>query len=243
MHEKKLTIFVGNLGSGKTEIALNFALFLVKQGYPTTIVDLDIINPYFRTRMVRHVLEHMGLKVVCPRGELANADLPSLSPAIQSVLEDSFDYGVFDVGGDEIGATILGRYKTFLLKDSYALYYVINQCRPFTRDKASIIKNIHFIEKSARLKITGLVSNTNLGWATDIETIFKGHEVVKTVAAELDLPVAFLSIRRDLMLQVSMRLNEDIFLLPLEIFMQPPWYYGITDPLLKIPQTAKEIPR
>jgi Mrp family chromosome partitioning ATPase len=91
LHEKKLTIFVGNLGSGKTEIALNFALFLVKQGYPTTIVDLDIINPYFRTRMVRHVLEHMGLKVVCPRGELANADLPSLSPAIQSVLEDSFD--------------------------------------------------------------------------------------------------------------------------------------------------------
>lgn len=220
---RRLTIFTANLGSGKTELAVNFARQLKERGLPVSVVDLDVVNPYFRTRLVREELERKGLTVVCPRGEWAGADLPALSPAIRGVLEDERRYGVFDVGGDDVGATALGRFKPYLPGGSYHLWFVINACRPFTRDSDGIINYLRSIEKASRLTVTGLVSNTNLGRWTDLETVLAGQRVVKEAARRLSLPVVMAAARRSLAGELQEKLGADIPVLPLDLYMQPPW--------------------
>ncbi|MDQ0286589.1 hypothetical protein J2Z49_001703 [Desulfofundulus luciae] len=220
---RRITIFTGHLGSGKTELAINFALSLKERGLPTSVIDLDVVNPYFRTRLVRQKLEQMGLTVVCPRGEWMRADLPALPPAIRGVLEDPDRYGVFDVGGDEVGATVLGRYKPLLPAKDYHLWLVVNTCRPFTRDKEGIINMLESIEKACRLQVTGLVSNTNLGAATGWETILAGHRVVQDAARVLNLPVVMVAARRELAEHLRAHLPPGLPVLPLNLFMQTPW--------------------
>lgn len=237
---KRITIFTGNLGSGKTEVAVNYALYLTKEGKQTAVVDLDIVNPYFRTRLIRDSLTEKGLRVVCPRGELASADVPALSPAIRGVFDNEEIQGVFDVGGDDVGATALGRFKPFLPPGSHNLYFVVNACRPFTRDKAGITKMLRSIEKASRLSVTGLISNTNLGRETDLQTILEGHKVVEDTARELNLPVAFMAVRSGLGAELRSHIGTELPVLELELFMQPPWLQAeqniLCDPLLKIPQ-------
>lgn len=231
----RINIFVGALGSGKTEIALNFAVKLHDGGEKVTVVDLDIINPYFRTRVVREYLEGKGLAVVSPQGKLAGADLPALSPAIHGVMEGYGGCGVFDVGGDDIGATALGRYKTYLPEGAFNLFLVINTCRPFTRDVDGITTLLRGIERASRLRVTALVSNTNLGSETDVATILEGHGIVKEAARTLDLPIAFMGVRRELVEAVG---KVDVPVLPVELFMKPPWYDGgeqeAVAPLLRV---------
>lgn len=231
----RLSIFTGNFGSGKTEIALNFAIRIHENGKQVTVVDLDIINPYFRTRVVRETLEGKGIAVVSPRGKLANADVPALPPAIYGVLEGHGGYGIFDVGGDDIGATALGRFKNHLPAGAFNLFLVVNTCRPFTRDVDGIITVMRGIEKTSRLQVNALVSNTNLGSETDAATILKGHRIVTEAARRLDLPVAFIGVRRDLVTALG---DVDVSVLPVDLFMKPPWYDGgeveAVNPLLQI---------
>lgn len=220
---RRLTIFTGNLGSGKTELALNFSLHLKKRGLPVSVVDLDVVNPYFRTRLKRAELENKGVAVICPQGEWSAADLPALSPAVRGVLEDERRYGVFDVGGDDVGATVLGRFKPYFSGGDYHLWFVVNACRPFTRDVRGIVTVLRSIEKASRLTITGLVSNTNLGRDTDLETVLEGHRVVVEAARRLSLPVALAGARRELAGELQHKLDGEIPVLSLELYMQPPW--------------------
>lgn len=225
MREKtvRISIFTGNIGSGKTEIALNYAMKKLEEGSQVTVVDLDIINPYFRTRTVREYLEGRGLTVVSPEGKLAGADVPALSPAIYGVLQGKSGLGVFDVGGDEVGAIALGRYKNHLVPGDYALFFVVNACRPFTRDVKGITTVLREIERASRLRVNALVSNTNLGPATDAATFLEGHHTVVEAARRLELPVAFAAVRRDLVEDVG---EIGLPLLPLDLFMKPPWLDG-----------------
>lgn len=231
----RINIFTGYFGSGKTEIALNYAMSTRKSGKKVTLVDLDIINPYFRTRVVRADLEGKGVAVVSPQGKLANADVPALPPAIYGVLEGNGGYGIFDVGGDDIGATALGRFKSYLPAGAYNLFLVVNTCRPFTRDADGIIAVMRGIEKTSRLQVNALVSNTNLGSETNVNTILEGHRVVTEAARQAGLPVAFMGVRRDLVEAVG---DVDVPVLPVDLFMRPPWYDGgeveAVDPLLRI---------
>ncbi|WP_027356029.1 hypothetical protein [Desulfofundulus thermocisternus] len=220
---KRITIFTGHLGSGKTELAINFALSLKERGLPASIVDLDVVNPYFRTRLIKEKLEQLGLTVICPRGEWMRADLPALPPDILGVLEDPARYGVFDVGGDDVGATVLGRFRPLLPPDDYHLWLVVNACRPFTRSKDDIIKMLKSIEKACRLQVTGLVSNTNLGAATGWQTILEGHQVVQDAARLLNLPVVMVAARRDLVEKLRAHLPPGFPVFALNLFMQAPW--------------------
>ncbi|SFR02526.1 hypothetical protein [Desulfoscipio geothermicus] len=219
---RRITIFTGNLGSGKTELAINFALWLKKKHQRVGIVDLDIINPYFRTRIMKDYLEKMGLRVICPPGKLAGADVPALSPAILGVLEDEQGMGVFDVGGDDIGATALGRFKPYLPEGAYHMYFVANACRPFTGKPAGIVKMLRSVEKASRLKVTALVSNTNLGLATDPDTVMAGHAVVEEAARQLQLPVAFMAVKSDLAPEMTRRVPQ-VPVFPVDLRMLPPW--------------------
>lgn len=178
LDQKRIIIFTGYFGSGKTETALNYAIKLNESGKKVTVVDLDLINPYFRVRKVRDSFEEMGIAVVSPQGKLAGADIPALPPAIHGVLENPDGYGVFDVGGGDIGATVLGRFKNKLPDGAFNLFLVVNTCRPYSGDVDGIISITRGIEKTSRLTVSALVSNTNLGPETDVKTILEGHRII-----------------------------------------------------------------
>ncbi|WP_333871071.1 hypothetical protein [Desulforamulus putei] len=219
---KPVTIFTANLGSGKTEISINFARMLHRRGEKVSLVDLDIINPYFRTRLAKDNLASQGLQVICPPGHLVNADVPALTPAIRGALQATDGYCVCDVGGDDVGAIALGAYKPFLPEGRFDLYFVVNTCRPFTRDFDGVAKIMRSIETNSRLKVTGLVSNTNLGRQTDAQVMVEGYGKVLQMAERLGLPVAFLASPGPLVKEVAARL-PGVPILPLEFYMKTPW--------------------
>lgn len=183
-------------------------------------MDLDLINPYFRVRQVKKNFEEKGISVVSPQGKLAGADIPALPPAIHGVLENPEGYGVFDVGGGDIGATVLGRFKNRLPDGAFNLFLVVNTCRPYSRDAGGIISITRAIEKTSRLTVSALVSNTNLGPETDVVTILEGHRTISEAAASMDLPVAFISARADLAPALA---DTGLPVLPLTLFMKTPW--------------------
>lgn len=219
----RITIYVGNLGSGKTEVAVNTALALMRAGKRTTLVDLDIINPYFRTRLVRQQLEDMGLQVVSPTGRFAFADLPALSPAVKGVIENPEATGVFDVGGDDVGAVALGQYRDMLQGREFKMLFVINTCRPFTRNPEGIIKYVRSIEEASGIKASGLVNNANLGRETGLETVLGGFAAVSRVSEMLGIPVCFTAVKRELEEEAGCALGEKSGILPLDKFMKTPW--------------------
>ena len=219
---KPVTIFTANLGSGKTEISINFSRELQKRGEQVALVDLDIINPYFRTRLAKDNLASQGLKVICPPGELVNADVPALTPAIRGALQTSEGYCVCDVGGDDVGAIALGMYKPILQEGRYDLYFVVNTCRPFTRDLEGVLKMMQSIEINSRLKVTGLVSNTNLGRHTNVDIMIEGYYKVLEMAKQLGLPLVFMASPHTLQEEVQQRL-PGVAVLPLEFYMKTPW--------------------
>lgn len=223
LSDKRIVLFIGNLGSGKTELAINYSLSLQKKGYSTAIVDVDVVNPYFRTRLVKKELEELGLNVISSEGNLVNADLPALSPRIKSVFENSSLKGVFDVGGDSVGATVLGRFKELLPKDSYELFFVVNTCRPFTKDVEGILKMFLEIKNVCGMEISALVNNTNLGSKdTSLEDILKGEEILKEVSGKVNLPIAFTGIAENL-LKDYRKIRPEKIVLPLKFFMKPPF--------------------
>ncbi|AEG61260.1 hypothetical protein [Desulforamulus ruminis] len=219
---KPVTIFTANLGSGKTEISINFSRMLQQRGEKVSLVDLDIINPYFRTRLAKDNLASQGLKVVCPPGHLVNADVPALTPAIRGAMQSREGYCVCDVGGDEVGAIALGMFKPYLPEERYDLWFVVNTCRPFTRDFEGVVKMMQGIEKNSRLKVTGLISNTNLGRQTDTSVMLEGYHRVAAIGDRLGLPVVFLASRRDLAPEMEILL-PGVPVLPLDFYMKTPW--------------------
>lgn len=219
---KRVTIFTGNLGSGKTEIAINLARNLSARGEKVSLVDLDIINPYFRTRIAKDCLTREGLNVVCPPPQLANSDLPAIGPGIKGAIQYTEALCVCDVGGDDVGAIALGMFKPYLPPENYELLFVVNTCRPFTRDAAGVRKILAGIELNSRLKVTALVSNPNLGRATDLATVLNGHRQVEEIARALALPVKFLAVRRELFDQVG-QAGLTVPLLMVDFYMQTPW--------------------
>lgn len=217
---KRISVFTGGFGSGKTEIALNYALSLRDQAEGVTVVDLDLINPYFRVRAIKERLErNKGIKVISPAGKLSVADVPALPAAIYGVFE-SEGHTIIDVGGDDIGATALGRFREQINAQPCNIFFVVNTCRPNTRDEESIIKMMHGIERTSRLQVNALICNTNLGRQTDKRIIMEGYQVIKGLSGHLGLPVAFIAARRDLAAQLA---GLEAPVLPIDIFMKPPW--------------------
>jgi hypothetical protein len=222
LNSKRINIFTGYFGSGKTEIAVNFALFLHENEDRVTLVDLDIVNPYFRSREQREMLSAAGVSVLASAEDYFDTDLPALSPAIAGILKDDKGAVVLDVGGDEPGARALGRFNNLLVRGNYNLFFVVNPFRPFTRDPAGISIILQGVEHASRLKVTALVSNPNLGRETCPADIITGHRTVMDAARQHDLPVAFLCIPETLSMAPEFEgVVEPVF--PIRLFMLPPW--------------------
>jgi tRNA uridine 5-carbamoylmethylation protein Kti12 len=191
MFEKRISIFTGHFGSGKTEVAVNYARKLAETGARTAIADFDIVNPFFRTADARQALEDCGIHVITPVYANTNVDVPSLPPEINTLFEKKDYRVVLDVGGDDLGARVLSRYREDILQDDYELLLVVNTRRIMTDTVEKIEEMLHSIEQSARLKVTGLVNNTNLLRDTSAKDILQGQKLVLEVSRKLSIPVVF----------------------------------------------------
>jgi len=219
---KRIMIFVGSFGSGKTEIAINYSIYCRKDYNQVAIVDLDIVNPYFRTREVRGTLNLKGIKIIAPEGKMAYADLPLISPEIKGLIQNSNYHLILDVGGDDIGSVVLGNFEHFIKELDYEMLLVVNSYRPFTQNLSQIMQMAQEIENSSRLKITGIVSNPNLSTQTDEEVIRQGHTLIRQAAQKLNLTVRFICVDKRFSQKIkSEDFDEPIFYI--ERFMHLPW--------------------
>lgn len=220
MNFKRLTIIVGAYGSGKTEVALNLAYQLAAESGPVGMVDLDIVNPFFRSRDQQAILAERGIQMISSNEGLETADLPALSPKIMSLFQNKAMNGIFDVGGDPAGARALGRFNRFFAEEDYDLWMVVNPFRPDTRDADHIAMMRDSLEQTSRLHVTGLIDNTNMGVETTAEDREAGRRLINAAANKLDLPI----ICRTCSVDCPIDSGEDgIPILALTLFIRPSW--------------------
>lgn len=180
----RLIVVIGAYGSGKSEYAINLANEYKISGEKVSLVDMDVVNPYFRSRDVREKFEEEGITVIAPEGEYKHADLPMMSPRIMGEVQNLNSTVILDVGGDPAGCRTLARFVENIKKRDYAVHLVINTNRPFTSNKDEIIDMLNMLEGSSNLRITELVCNSNLMEFTDQEVVEKGIKIVQEVADE-----------------------------------------------------------
>ena len=199
MEHKRLTLFAGHYGSGKTNIAVNYALHLAAEGKKVCIADLDIVNPYFRTKDSAKVLEQAGVDLISPLFANTNVDLPALPAEAYRLVQDKTLYGVMDIGGDDRGAYALGRYVSFIKEEgNYRMIFVANRCRPLTRTAEEALEVMAEIEAACNLKFTDIVNNSNLGPATDPEVLTESQAFITELCEKSGLPLYFTAVRQDL---------------------------------------------
>ena len=190
MKAKRVTLFAGHYGSGKTNIAVNYALYLHRQGLPVVIADLDIVNPYFRTKDSEEDLKSAGIELISPAFANSNVDLPALPQELYRVVEDKSSFAVLDIGGDDRGALALGRYTPQLLAENdYEMLFVANFYRPLTRTPEEAMEVMAEIQQAGGLPFTGIVNNSNIGWDTRPEDILATEEKAKQLSALSGLPL------------------------------------------------------
>ena len=222
MDHKRLTLFAGHYGSGKTNIAVNYAISLAREGKPVCIADLDIVNPYFRTADSAAELEAAGITLVRPQYANSNVDLPALPPESYRLVRDRQTYGVMDIGGDDRGAYALGRFAPFIKEENdFCMAFVVNFCRPLTQTAQDALEVMREIEAACSLGFTCIVNNTNLGCDTDADTLDGSLELVRELSELSGLPLWFHSVREDLAPQTTL---SPVFPLQLQkkFFEQPP---------------------
>lgn len=217
----RFVVMTGNYGSGKTEISLNAAINSSGEGKRTTIVDLDIVNPYFRTGEKAELLQQAGIRVLMPTYALTTVDIPALPAEIQSVFEVPSDHVIFDVGGDDTGAAALGRYYPSFLKNrgKTLTVLVVNCMRPLTMEKDEILELAGRIENRGRLPIDLMINNTNLAQQTTPEMIERGEEIILACAAEKGIDKVYTSGQKSVLDKCRLRTP----VIPIERYMVPEW--------------------
>ena len=190
MQYKRLTLFAGHYGSGKTNIAVNYALALRAEGLPVTIADLDIVNPYFRTKDSEAVLKAHGIGLICSAFANSNLDVPAMPKESYELIDSRETCGVLDIGGDDRGALALGRYVPAIRAEGdYEMLLVVNRSRPLTRTPADTLEVAAEIEAACRLPFTGIVNNTNLGREAAAEDVLSSLGYAEAISRASGLPV------------------------------------------------------
>lgn len=190
MNDKRLTLFAGHYGSGKTNIAVNYAIRLAKEGKRVCIADLDIVNPYFRTKDSAEELSAVGIDLISPRFANTNVDLPALPAESYRLVQDKSTYGVMDIGGDDRGAYALGRFADAIkAENDYRMAFVANCYRPLTSTVEETVEVMREIEAACGLRFTCIVNNSNLGEETTAETVKNSFEYAEALSLTTGLPL------------------------------------------------------
>ena len=215
MEHKRLTLFAGHYGSGKTNIAVNYALLLAGEGKKVCIGDLDIVNPYFRTKDSAAVLERAGVELISPQFANTNVDLPALPAENYRLVTDKTIHGIMDIGGDDRGAYALGRYVPAMkAENNYRMIFVANCYRPLTRTPEDAMEVMAEIEAACGLKFTDIVNNSNLGSETTAETVLNSVPFVQELSALSGLPVFATTAVADVAAELSGKIPN---VLPLQL--------------------------
>ncbi len=217
----RILVLVGNYGSGKTEISLNLALKLTRRGEKVTLVDLDIVNPYFRSSERTELLEKEGVKVYAPSFAMSTVDVPSLPADIQAVFADKSRRVIFDVGGDDTGAAALGQYKPYFDQDDVEVLFVVNAFRPLSGDADSVCDLMLRVAGRSRLSPTAVINNANVAWETEESDLVRGEELLREVSTRMNLPIGYLCAKQDILDKLPDHLSGER--IAIDILMRPEW--------------------
>lgn len=209
MTTKRLTILCGHYGSGKTNVAVNLAFKLREQHDRVTVADLDIVNPYFRTKDSIKEFDERGIRLICSPYANSNVDIPALPQELYSVTDDKGQTVVLDIGGDDRGALALGRLAPQIkTENDYAMLMVINRYRPLTPDVPSTLEVMREIETACGIPFTGLVNNSNLGEETTADDVLSSTAYADAVAEATGLPLVMTTIKDTLYTELKGQINN-----------------------------------
>ena len=183
-----LYIIIGAYGSGKSEYSIHLARRFKTQGLDVVLADLDVVNPYFRSREMQDDFIQEGIDIIAPEGEYKHSDLPMISPRVKGAIQNKAKTVILDVGGDPAGCRTLGRFEEPIKTRGYSMLYIVNTMRPFTSTPDEIISMKEALEATSRLKITEIICNTNLMDETTVEIVLKGIKIVEKAAELSGLP-------------------------------------------------------
>ena len=217
---KRITAFVGHYGSGKTELALNFAAWLKEKHEKVIIADLDTVNPYYRTKDAEDQLEAKGIAMLSSPFASSNVDLPTMPGQVFTLFNDDAGMVVMDIGGDDDGATVLGTYSSRFKENTYDLFCVINQRRFLTKTADEAVSYIRDIEAASRLKVTGIVNNTNLSWETTPEVILDSLAYGEAVSQKSGIPLVMTAALSKFEQELDGRAPN---LFPIDIYIKYTW--------------------
>lgn len=216
---KRLTLLCGHYGSGKTNVAVNLAFYLKEQYNNVVVADLDIVNPYFRTKDSIDDFKARGIELICSEYANTNVDIPALPANMYRLTADKDITAVIDVGGDDRGAYALGRLVPEIeAENNFDMLMVINGYRPLTPDAESTIEVMREIEEACKLKFTGLVNNSNIGEETCAEDIIKSIGYANEVSQASGLPIVMTSVKRELYDELKNKIDN---LLPMTLQAKP----------------------
>lgn len=193
-------VFIGNYGSGKTEISIHFAKEAIKKNLKVLFIDLDIVNPYFRSGEQKEMLEKLGIEVIIPPYACSNVDMPVVPANVASAFGEKYDTVIFDVGGDNVGSAALGQYFQYFekVKSSLYVYNVVNTKRPLSGTPQRIETLLYQMESACRLKVNGLIQNSNLSVETTLDTLIDGAEMLHTVSVNTGIPILYTAATKDI---------------------------------------------
>ena len=215
MDFKRVVLLAGHYGSGKTNIAVNLAFSLKQTRDRVAIADIDIVNPYFRTKDSQAELEEAGIRLISSEYASSNVDLPALPQDVYAVTDDRSLTAVIDVGGDDRGALALGRWRDAILdENNFEMLFVTNMYRPLTRTADDAIEAMREIEAACRMPFTSIVNNSNLGAETTAETVLKSQDFIRELCEKTALPLKMTAVRADLVPALA---NQIDHLFPLRL--------------------------
>lgn len=216
MNFSRITIISGHYGSGKTNIAVSLAYDLKKVEENVAIADIDIVNPYFRTKDNEQQLERAGIRLICSEYANSNVDIPALPQDMYAVTDDKELHSILDVGGDERGALALGRISPAIREENdYQMLYVVNKFRPLTKDADSAIEVMREIEAACGLKFTAIINNSNLGAETTADDVIGSLDYAAEISQKTELPVLFTSVNRSVAEQLNGEI-ENLYVMEIE---------------------------
>ncbi len=220
--DKRIRLFTGHYGSGKSEVSINYVTKLreVVDG-EVALADLDVVNVYFRTREKKDLMKQLGITPIDSSIQTTTLDVPAVSAEIMRPLHDDKINYVLDVGGDNVGGRVVGRFAKHFDLDNYDMFFVVNANREKTQTTEEVLGYIDAIQATSNLKVTGLINNTHLLRETTVEDILKGQEIVKEVSKIKNIPIKYVCCLESIVDELPKDIEGDI--LPIKLYLREEW--------------------